>query len=468
MHSLSRGCGPGREDRCPTGTAVGLVIRTTSGARNSSRRPAWRPGHRRSPATLVTGTLLRHDGRRRVPRAPDPSVGPWNRSAFTASNLVVSPGPSCPGVRLGRSTDEVPCCHDNERRTECPRSLIPPRRPPSSPGRSNPPAMLIPHRARGRRAGCDAGRHGDARGAFAGPSGRPDRVQRGQARSQDHSRFRGIVRGGDLQAADHPRGDHAGSRLHQHRVDHLRRHLHRRRRRHPALPRIPDRAAGQVVELHRDQLPADPRRAADVDRAGRVHPTDQPAHHAARGPQAVLRRVPAGRAPDAGAVQRGQRAVDLLSGRARPVQSRAGGAVHRPAAGEAADHRGLRVQEVRRAAAAVPGQLARPGGELPADVLRLPGGAVRGQPETRARAGPAADPARRPRAELLDLDGPAGRLLERQPVRVDLRRHQRTVRPAARRRQPGGAGDAGEDRARRAATSTPSSSGSRTRSPASS
>ena len=132
--------GPAGRTGARSGTAVGLVIRTTSGARSSSRRPAWRPGHRRSPATLVNGTLLRHDGRRRVPRAPGPSVGPWNRSAFTASNLVVSPGPSCPGVRLGRSTDEVPCCHDNERRTECPRSLIPPRRPPSSPGRSNPPA----------------------------------------------------------------------------------------------------------------------------------------------------------------------------------------------------------------------------------------------------------------------------------------------------------------------------------------
>ena len=157
-------------------------------------------------------------------------------------------------------------------------------------------------------------------------------------------------------------------------------------------------------------------------RAGRVHPADQPAHHAARGPQAVLRRLPAGRAPDAGAVQRGQRAVDLLPGRARPVQSRAGGAVHHPAAGEAADDRRLRLQEVRRAAAAVPGQLPRPGGELPADVVRLPGRAVRGEPEAGPRAGPAADPARRPRAELLDLDGPAGRLVQRQPVRVDLGR----------------------------------------------
>ena len=56
--------------------------------------------------------------------------------------------------------------------------------------------------------------------------------------------------------------------------------------------------------------------------------------------------------------------------------------------------------------------------------------------------GHALRPARRPRAELLDVDRPAGRLLARQPVRLGLGRHQRPVRPAARRRQPVGAGDA--------------------------
>ena len=40
-----------------------------------------------------------------------------------------------------------------------------------------------------------------------------------------------------------------------------------------------------------------------------VHHPDPAAHAAARGPQAVLRRLPAQRASDAGAVQRGQRAV---------------------------------------------------------------------------------------------------------------------------------------------------------------
>ena len=61
--------------------------------------------------------------------------------------------------------------------------------------------------------------------------------------------------------------------------------------------------------VHRGELSADLRRAADQGAAGQVHHPDPAAHAAARGPEAVLRRLPAQRAPDAGAVQRGQRAV---------------------------------------------------------------------------------------------------------------------------------------------------------------
>ena len=111
------------------------------------------------------------------------------------------------------------------------------------------------------------------------------------------------------------------------------------------------------------------------------------------------------------------------------------------------------LQEVRRPAVPLPGQLADPGGELPADDVRVPRRALRGRPRARPGARHAADPARRPRAELLDVDGAAGRLVAGQPVHLDLRRHQRAVGPAARRRQPGGAGDAGEDPAEEATTS---------------
>ncbi len=58
------------------------------------------------------------------------------------------------------------------------------------------------------------------------------------------------------------------------------------------------------------------------------------------------------------------------------------------------------------------------GGELPPDVLRPPGRELRRRPGDGEGAGSAVDPARRPRAELLDLHGAAGGVLARQPVRL--------------------------------------------------
>ena len=158
----------------------------------------------------------------------------------------------------------------------------------------------------------------------------------------------------------------------------------------------------------------------------------------------------------------------LLPGFAGPVRRRAGRAVDHPAAGQAAHHRGVRLQEVRRPTVPVPGQLAHPGRELPADDVRLPRRALRGRPRGRAGARHAAHPARGPRAELLDVDGAARRLVAGQPVHLDLGWHQRAVGSAARRRKPGGAGDARGHPSTGAATSTSSSARSRTRKTASS
>ncbi len=94
-------------------------------------------------------------------------------------------------------------------------------------------------------------------------------------------------------------------------------------------------------------------------RAEPIHRRHPAAHPAARGPEAVLRRLPPRRAPDAGAVVGGLGAVDLLPGLAQPVRRRAGRAVDRPAAGQAADDRRLRLQEVGRPAVPLPGQLPR-------------------------------------------------------------------------------------------------------------
>ena len=80
--------------------------------------------------------------------------------------------------------------------------------------------------------------------------------------------------------------------------------------------------------------------------------------------------------------------------------------------------------------------------ELPAHVLR---GAVRGvqdQSGAGRRARQDLHPARRPRAERLDLDGAHRRLLRRQSVRLHRRRHRLPVGPGAWRRQRSGAGDA--------------------------
>ena len=83
-------------------------------------------------------------------------------------------------------------------------------------------------------------------------------------------------------------------------------HVHRRRRRRPAAPRLPDRAARRQVELPRGRLPADERRTADRDAARAVRPLDPLSHDAERDAAAFLQRLPLRRAPDGDGV-RGRR-----------------------------------------------------------------------------------------------------------------------------------------------------------------
>ena len=56
--------------------------------------------------------------------------------------------------------------------------------------------------------------------------------------------------------------------VHEHRVVSQRDHLHRRRRRDPPAPRLPDRAALRALHVPRGRLPADQRRAPDAGAAG--------------------------------------------------------------------------------------------------------------------------------------------------------------------------------------------------------
>ena len=87
--------------------------------------------------------------------------------------------------------------------------------------------------------------------------------------------------------------------------------------------------------------------------------------------------------------------------------------------------------------------------QLPAHVLCGAGRGLQAEPGAGARDGPHLHPARRPRAERLDLDGAARRLDRRQSVRLHRGRHRRALGPGAWRRQRGGAEDARRDRHRR-------------------
>ncbi len=114
----------------------------------------------------------------------------------------------------------------------------------------------------------------------------------------------------------------------------------------------------------------------------------------------------------------------------RPARSRSDSALDRAADGEAPHRRGVLVQAVDRPAVPLPRQLPRPHRELPPDDVRGAVGAVRGVADDRARAQAAADPARRPRAELLHVDRADGRFRGGEPLRVDRGRGRRAVGPA--------------------------------------
>ena len=114
-----------------------------------------------------------------------------------------------------------------------------------------------------------------------------------------------------------------------------------------------------------------------------------------------------------------------------------------------ADVGGHGLQVLGRPALHLSAQRPRFHGELPADVLCRAVRALCGEPGRCPRARPHPDPARRPRAERLDLHRPARRLLRRQSLRLHRRRHRLPVGTRARRRQRSRSADAGGDRHRR-------------------
>ena len=279
----------------------------------------------------------------------------------------------------------------------------------------------------------DAQRHGqphrrELRGRDLG------RHRQGDGLSPDQG-LRGRLRPDDLRPGVHEHGVGAQLGL-----------LHRRRGRDPRVPRLPDRPALREVDLPRGRLPPDLRRAAHPGPARRVGLRDHPPHLRPREHQEVRGGLPLRRPPDGDAARHRRRALDLLPRREedrRRARAPHGGG---PADREDADARRLRLPAQPRAAVRLSGQRPVLPRQLPLDDVQDDRGQVRARPAARARPRRPLDPARRPRAELLDERGARGRLVAGRPVLGRGRRRGRALRPAARRRQRGGAEDARRDR----------------------
>ena len=243
-------------------------------------------------------------------------------------------------------------------------------------------------------------------------------------------------------------------------------HLHRRRRRHPALSRLPDRAARRERRLPRDLLSPALRRTADQGAEGRLRLSREPSHDGARADEPLLPGLPPRRASDGGDDRLGRRAVGVLSRLHRHLRSDAAHDRLDPHDREDADARRDGLQIFDRPAVRLSAEQPRLRDQLPAHVLRGAGRGVQAEPGAGARDGPHLHPARRPRAERLDLDGAARRLVRRQPVRLHRGRHRLPVGPGAWRRQRSRAEDA-RPRSARSTASRNTSSARRTRTTAS-
>ena len=166
------------------------------------------------------------------------------------------------------------------------------------------------------------------------------------------------------------RPHHARQRLREHRRLHEQDHLHRRRERNPALSRLSGRRARRAVELRRDGVSPDLRRAADRHAARGLPATARRARVHPRGHAASLRRLPARRAADGDPVGDDQRGRLLPAGihadrGQRPLHGARG-----PAHEQGPHDRGRELPEVDRQAGQLPAHRAALHGEPAAhDVL---------------------------------------------------------------------------------------------------
>ena len=215
----------------------------------------------------------------------------------------------------------------------------------------------------------------------------------------------------------------------------------------PRVPRLSDRAARRAVDLPRGRLPARPRRAA---RPGRSSTSGRTRSRSTRSCTRTSR-----------ASCRASATTRTRWGCCSPRSARSRRSI--PDANEIQDEE-LRYLQIIRLIAKMPTLAAfafrHAMGQpyvYPDNDLRYPGNflehavqddraQVPAGPPARAGARHPLHPARRPRAELLDQRGARGRLLAGRPVLGGRGRRRRALRPAARRRQRGGAADAAPDR----------------------
>ena len=215
---------------------------------------------------------------------------------ISSSSTASSTGPSPTPPSASGHGDPEPALVDHGR-PEVPVPALRGLGDPRAPGPSGRGRRGAPGRRRGARAGPPRGRNPSARGHYLtsvsplfrrctpalGRFEEPD-TKEPAVQDEKPAYFRHgdteielpIVRGTrerarrrHLQAAVPDRRHHARLRLHEHRRVRVGDHLHRRRRRDPALPRRPDRAARRArrAVVPRDVVPPDLRRAPDPRRS---------------------------------------------------------------------------------------------------------------------------------------------------------------------------------------------------------
>ncbi len=238
--------------------------------------------------------------------------------------------------------------------------------------------------------------------------------------------FKGCIRTMDLRqikTSDDDFGDD-GLRpgVHEHRVLPEQRHLHRRRPRHSALPRLPHRATGRKMHVPRGRLPGPVSANCPPRASSTTWAADVAAHtHGPREHQEVHGRLPPRRASHGHVDEQRGGACHVLSG--RPEHPR---------------RRRSRQLQILRLVGKIPtiaayayrhslglpyvssGQFAELHRELHEHALEDAGGAeVPAEPGAGAGAGRAVHPARGPRAELQHERHAVGGQLPGGPVRLD-------------------------------------------------